>query len=123
MKKEESSEKNEILDSTVKEGTSKNKETIITIWGMTFRTVFYLCIGFFGYFLFDPPTISDVPFSELTFNMLFRNIGAIVFVIACIVWFFDFPQKYSDDDNPYDRWAWLGGLIVVIMLIGVLYLI
>lgn len=85
-------------------------------WGIIFRALFICAVGVVGYFWIDPQSIGKVPLSQLTLKEIFRNLFAILIVIGCTRWFFDFPEQSGDknpEDNPYVGWGQFGGLVVI----------
>ncbi len=88
-------------------------------WGMLFRTFFIGAIAFICYIIFEPKSIGDIPFSQLTFNMIFSNILGFAFVIGCIIWLFKFPQKGGEwypSTDPYIAWANVSGYFLLIII-------
>lgn len=89
-------------------------------WAGIFRFLFITSIGVIGYFWLDPQNLGDIPFSQLTPNLIFNNLLAIGIILGCFRWFFSFPDKY-DEDEYYNMWAnfsgLLGGLVIVIGII------
>jgi len=80
---------------------------------MVFRTVFIIAVGFFGYEYLNPQPIGDIPFAQLTFDLIFKNLFSFALVIGCFKWFFSFPKKQDEcEEDPYQFWASLGYLIV-----------
>lgn len=97
--------------------------TLLRRWGMIFRFLFIGAVALIGYGLIDPPSISDVPFSQITPNQLFRCMFAPALVIGCFSWFLSFPEPASYDHEPYAVWAKFGGWTVgIIAFIGFLFL-
>ena len=77
-------------------------------WGMIFRFLFIVSIGFIGYYWIDPQSIGDIPFSQLTLNLILKKLFAGLLILGCIVWFFRFPERHEemkDEDDPYSMWA------------------
>ena len=83
-------------------------------WGMIFRFLFITSVGFIGYIWFNPQNLGDIPFSQLTLNLLFNNLFSLGIVIYCIIWFFNFPDDSFDE--PYNKWANYS-LIVYLILV------
>lgn len=91
--------------------------TLVRWWGVLFRALFISTVGIVGYFWFDPKSIGDIPFSQLTLNHFFENIFGIGIAVGCIWWFFNFPDQsksQSSKDNPYVVWGQSGGCIVLL---------
>lgn len=98
---------------------------ILRWWGMLFRTLFISFVGIVGYFWLDPQSIGDVPFSELTLNQIFKNLFAVLIVIGCFIWFFDFPNQGSSKDpesNPYVSWGRFGGWVLFLAAFAIYWL-
>ena len=76
---------------------------------MICRFLFIVSIGFIGYYWIDPQSIGDIPFSQLTLNLILKRLFAGLLILGCIVWFFRFPEKrykeMIDEDDPYHIWA------------------
>jgi hypothetical protein len=90
-------------------------------WGVIFRTLFICAIGTVGWFWIDPQSISDIPLSQLTLKQIFRNLFAVLIVIGCARWFFDFPEQTNDknpEENPYVGWGQFGGFIVIVAVLA-----
>lgn len=99
------------------------KWTALRSWGMLFRAVFISSLGIGGHFWLDPQPIGDVPFSQLTLNLVFSNLLALILSIVCLCWFFSFPKEKKKqegpDDNPYVMWGFFGILLMLLFaLIG-----
>lgn len=75
------------------------------VWGFMFRAFIIGVIGYIGSAYFDPQDLSDVAFSQITFNDLARNLGGLAIPIACVSWFFNFPEKTNSEYDPYIKWA------------------
>lgn len=87
------------------------------IWGFLIRSLFIFSIGFFGYNYLSPQSIKDIPFSQLTLDLLFNNIFSGVLVVGCVLWFFSFPSKSDKpEESPYKIWANVGYFIICIAL-------
>lgn len=87
------------------------------LWGKIFRFVFILAVGIFSYFWLEPKSIGDVPFAQLTVNMIGKNIFGALIPLGCIFWFFNFPEVSKDEmnpDNPYKVWASSSFLLALI---------
>jgi heme/copper-type cytochrome/quinol oxidase subunit 2 len=112
------------LEAKILESTSSKLEALGWIllrwWGGIFRALFICAVGTIGYFLVDPQSISDMPLSQLTIKQIFENIFAVLIVIGCFRWFFDFPEQSGDkkpEKNPYVEWGKFGiGVIIVAVL-------
>ena len=94
---------------------------ILRWWGGLFRTFFISSVGIVGYLWLDPKSIGDVPFASLTLNQVFSNLFAVLIVIGCFSWFFDFPEERDAKDseyNPYVGWGRFGNWVVLIALIA-----
>lgn len=87
-------------------------------WGALFRCLFIIAAGFISYSYIDPEPIKDIPFSQLTLDLVAKKVFSIMIIIACIGWFFNFPKKESDhEENPCKTWAIWGYIVVAIGLI------
>lgn len=89
-------------------------------WGVIFRALFICAIGTIGWLWIDPQSISDIPLSQLTLKQICGNIIAILIVIGCARWFFDFPEQSNDknpEENPYVGWGQFGGFIVIVTVL------
>ena len=89
-------------------------------WGVIFRAFFICAIGTIGWLWIDPQSISDTPLSQLTLKQICGNIIAILIIIGCARWFFDFPEQSNDknpEENPYVGWGQFGGFIVIVTVL------
>jgi magnesium-transporting ATPase (P-type) len=84
----------------------------VSTWGMLFRTLFIIAVGYFGYSWIDPQALGDKPLSQLTLNNIVSNLMAGGIVLGCIVWFFHFPTSDEHNSEPYLIWAQFGAVIV-----------
>lgn len=95
---------------------------LIRWWGIIFRALFICAVGVIGYFWIDPQSISDVPFSQLTLKQIFGNLFAVLIVLGCIRWFFEFPEQRNDnnlEENPYVGWGQFGSLVVIVSVLAI----
>ena len=91
---------------------------LVRYWGMIFRTLFIPFVGIIGYFWIDPKSIGNTPFAELTLNQVFDNLFAMLIVLGCIYWFFNFPDQTktnSTKDNPYVTWGQFGATLILLV--------
>lgn len=94
-------------------------------WGILFRALFISFLGIFSYIMADPPSIGDVPFSDLTLNNVFENLIAIIFPIFCFFWILNYPKQDTSmykDSNPYEVWSGFGNLLILIVVAYLFYL-
>ena len=78
-------------------------------WGMAFRAFTILAVGTAVWALLDPPSISNIPISQLTVNQVVRCIAAPLSAIGCFNWFLSFPERrYPDGPDPYVTWGKYG---------------
>ena len=95
---------------------------LIRWWGIIFRALFICAVGVIGYFWIDPQSISDVPLSQLTLKQIFGNLFAVLIILGCIRWFFEFPEQKNDnnpEENPYVGWGQFGGLVVIVAVLAI----
>lgn len=96
------------------------KLSILLSWGKIFRAIFILFLGIVGYCWINPPSMADIPFSELTLRHIFSNLFAWIVAIGCVVWFFKFP-KHKNTENPYENpYAIWGTLSVIVFAVSCL---
>lgn len=76
-------------------------------WAKCFRAAFIFSIGYLGYKWLCPRPLGEIPFGQLTFNMICENIFAAIFGGSCLIWFFNFPEEERNPPtgkDPYERW-------------------
>lgn len=84
------------------------------IWGGIFRFLFITSVGIIGWVWLDPPTINDIPLSQLTLDHIFKNIAAFGIGIGCVRWLINTPDV---DDDPYIFWADSSGILLGLIVI------
>ena len=93
--------------------------------GKIFRFIFLVSVGFFLFISIDvdldPQPIYDIPFSELTINLILNAFLPLVFYFGCIAYIFFILFTNFDPD----LWAEFGGgllvLIIVISSVMIIY--
>lgn len=89
------------------------------LWGMFFRVIFISSIMFISYCWLDAGPIGDIPFSQLTLNLILKNLALISIILGCMHWLFKLPimhrgPKGKGEDDPYLIWAdFSGGLLLL----------
>ncbi len=84
---------------------------------MLFRALTIAAIGGIGWMWFDPQSLGDIPFSQLTPNMIINNLFGVGIPIGCVVWFFNFPERGDEEhlnSDPYETWAHASGYVLLI---------
>lgn len=122
----DNSDENIISDDKRKENDEKEKEFekkkgnfwnefLLPLFGKIFRPIFYIGLGLWGYYLINDNQIGDVPFSQLTFRMIFLSLFGIGIII------FSFRQLFNPPDNK-EGWTTWGGFVILILIgLGLFY--
>ena len=102
-----------------------NTITKLIVWfGVLSRIVLIPFFAISSYQLIDPQSVLDTPFAELTLGMIFESLFTWLFVIFCVIWFFQFPVldsrkwlDFTDEaktralEDAYIKWARAGVVI------------